>query len=772
MKRILLFFILISVYTVKAQVGTGEWRFHVATAKAIDVATNGNQIYTAYENGLSVLDLSDYSHTLYTALTGLSDIEISCIYFDEVHESLFIGYVNGNIDKLKNGRIYNIPALKLAQIPNSKRINHFEKVGDFVLAANDCSILKVDPIKNEVKDTYYPTGGLEKIQDVVFQNDTLYALTPSRLLRGLYNNPALPDQSQWALDSRLPLISNSFYSELTLFNDKLTVLYKNETSGAGDSVFCVTNSGTQTITLLPFAAQINSINQLEEKLAVNINGGCILYNSAYNITGFYSSANFDKNFNLYRSAINTNGLWTADEKNGLVHFPNEVEYKVFPISGSYNKNFYSMDCQDGKLAIASGSLSGKMPSFTRNGVHFFESETWSSKNKENTPEWQNKDLWDILDVSINSKNIKNIAISTYSPEPLTVFKDNQATCYNITNSTLELSNLGNGWAFVSDVCYDEKGNLWALNAYCNNPLNVLDNNNEWKNFDCGFQARNKFTKKMIVDFDNNLWFSILDEGLYAYNYNGTVNDASDDEYKQITTGSLTGNLPSSNVTAIAADFNGEIWIGTDAGFAILYNANDVFTANSGEYNAQRIKINFEGNVEYLLGATHITDIEIDGGNRKWIATANAGILLLSADGSEILEQHTSENSPLISNNIFDLKLDQKSGELFIITDKGLVSYRTNATYEDPDYESTIVFPNPVRPNFSGPVTIQGIRYDSDVKITDVAGNLVFKTTSNGGTATWDCKNLSGQKVASGVYFIWTATNVGKDKKVGKVLILN
>ena len=103
-----------------------------------------------------------------------------------------------------------------------------------------------------------------------------------------------------------------------------------------------------------------------------------------------------------------------------------------------------------------------------------------------------------------------------------------------------------------------------------------------------------------------------------------------------------------------------------------------------------------------------------------MATASAGILLLSQDGSEILEQHTTKNSPLISDNILDLKLDQTTGELFIITDKGLVSYRTNATYEDPEYATTKVFPNPVRPNYAGVVTIQGIRYNSDVKVTDIA----------------------------------------------------
>jgi hypothetical protein len=185
----------------------------------------------------------------------------------------------------------------------------------------------------------------------------------------------------------------------------------------------------------------------------------------------------------------------------------------------------------------------------------------------------------------------------------------------------------------------------------------------------------------------------------------------------------------------------------------------VFSAGAGNYDAQRVKVTFEGNVEYVLGSTHITDIEVDGGNRKWVGTATSGIILLSSDGSDILAQYTTENSPLISNVIFDLKLDQNPGELCIITDK------------DPSYESAKVFPNPVRPGYSGPITIQGIRYNSDVKITDAAGNLVYKTTSNGGTATWDGNNLEGKPVSSGVYFIWTAQNEGKGKKVGKVAIV-
>jgi len=223
---------------------------------------------------------------------------------------------------------------------------------------------------------------------------------------------------------------------------------------------------------------------------------------------------------------------------------------------------------------------------------------------------------------------------------------------------------------------------------------------------------------------------------------------------------------------LAVDFDNEIWVGTESGFAILYNSQASFDASPGDYELQRIKLEFEGNVEYVLGDTWITDIEVDGGNRKWMGTASAGIVLLSADGSSIIEQFTIDNSPLISNVIYDLQLNHQTGELFIITDKGLISYRTNATYEDPNYSNVNVFPNPVRPNFNGLITIQGIRYNSDVKITDVTGNLVYKTTSNGGTASWNGRTLDGQKVATGVYLIWTAANSGAGRKVGKVLVVN
>ncbi|HNR86139.1 MAG TPA: two-component regulator propeller domain-containing protein, partial [Taishania sp.] len=233
-----------------------------------------------------------------------------------------------------------------------------------------------------------------------------------------------------------------------------------------------------------------------------------------------------------------------------------------------------------------------------------------------------------------------------------------------------------------------------------------------------------------------------------------------------------GKLPSNVVTAIAMDFDNRLWIGTDSGFGILYSPENAFTAGAGNYNVQRPKIDVNGEVDYILGSLYITDIEVDGGNRKWIATVNSGMILLSADGLTVIKHFTTENSPLISNSIMDLEIDQNTGEIFIVTDRGLMSYRGDASYENEKYDDVKIFPNPARPDFDGLITIQGIRYDSDIKVTDVAGNVVYKTTSNGGTATWNGKNFNGEKVASGVYMFWTASNIHKGRYVGKVVVVN
>lgn len=756
----------------QAQIPMGSWKYHVASAKAIDITTDGERVFTALENGLYIYNPYTDEGVLKTALNGLSDIEISCLYFDPLDEAVYIGYTNGNIDKWKAGNITNIPAIKLAQISNSKRINQFIRNGAYVYAANDFSIVLIDAVKEEIKDTYYPTNSQAPIVSVALTSDSIFALTPTQMLKGLRSNPALPDYSQWDRDLRFPYQTEHKYKELRAVNNAFWVLRTTEGYGQ-DSVFRLQNNVLLNVINEPFTYEINSIQTVGLDLAISIDGGFLLYSSAGQLLTNYSASLLDRWINPARVCKLSNSYWSADQAWGLQEHPNTFTCKRYPIEGLANRFVYTMDCQKEVLAIGSGRLEAEIaPAFTRNGIHILEDQQWRFHNTPTVTSWDYNSLWDFISIAVNPKNPKEIAAGTYSFAPLTVLNETDTLVFDQNNSPLQAVSIGNGWSLISALKYDNKGNLWTANGYTDRPLKVRAADGVWSSFYLGAGASNKQTTKIEIDFDNNIWLGTYANGLVGLQHQGTLDDPSDDQTIQLSTGELLGNLPSSKITALAADFDGELWIGTDAGFAVLYNANGAFTAGSGNFDAQRIKIPFEGNYEIVLGEASITDIEVDGGNRKWMSTANAGLVLLSPDGTEIIAQYNEDNSPLISNTIYDIELNHATGELFIVTDKGLVSFRIDATYEDPTYESLTVFPNPVRPEYFGPITLQGIRYNSDVKITDAGGNLIYKLQSNGGTAVWNGQNLNGEKVPTGVYFFWTAANYqGGDRKAAKVLVI-
>lgn len=771
--RFILAFCCFWYLTLQAQIGTGEWRLHVPARKAIDVAAGNGIVYTAFESGILEYNVTDDEKRLWTDVNGLSDITPTSLLFSPSSNALFVGYDNGNFDKLKDGQIINIPAIKLAQIQGSKRINKIVEYQNFVYLATGFAVVKIDPAKNEVKDTYYPTSGNEPIMDLVFRNDSIYALSSSRLYRGYLNNIALADASQWEVDTRLPIELTHSYADLEKVNEDIFVTFKH-TSYGQDSLFKIKNEGLELVSDLPFSVEIKSLTLNNGLLALNADGGTFVYNEDGSLASIINSYSYG-GFPNVNSSVYANGFtWLADEREGLVRHYNLYSAVKITFDGPPKKEFFSMDWQDGRLVIAGGGLSSISPTFSGSGIYIFEDEKWTLRDRDNMQMWNGQMIWDFIGAAINPIDKEQIAVSTFSEIPLSLMNSSAQVIDTFTpeNSTLEYTVAGGEWSIVSGLAYDEDENLWMANGYSDQPLNVLTKSGVWHSFDCGTAAKNKFTRKLVIDYNGHKWFAVEGAGIFGYKDNGTIEDPSDDDRVNLNTGENTGNLPSNTVNALAVDFDNEIWIGTDNGFAVLYNSEGAFDASAGDYNAQRIKLEYEGNVEYVLGNTAITDIEVDGGNRKWIATANSGIILLSPDGLQIIEQHTTDNSPLISNTILDMELDHNTGELFIITDKGLISYRTDATYEDPEYSDVKVFPNPARPEFEGPITIQGIRYNSDIKITDIAGNLVYKTTSNGGTATWNGRNVNGEKVQTGVYLIWTAANEGKGRKVGKVLVVN
>ncbi len=752
------------------QIGTGQWRLHVPNKNAVDVVVANEIVYSAFKDGVLEYDIENSEKSLWTNVNGLSDISITCLGLDTDNQAVYIGYENGNIDQLKNNHIENIPAIKLAQINGSKRINKIISFNKFIYFATNFSIIKFDPVKFEVRETYYPTQTNDPILDISFQNDSIFALTEKKLLKSNLSNTALADYTQWTIDKRVPINTHltATYSEIEVINNHFYLLYTLPDYGK-DTVYCIKNSGLDLVTDKNENYEINSLNILDDKLAINIDAGVKVINSDYTLAKFYGISGVSSN----RSFLHKNVVWIADKYSGLVRFLNGYgEHLDF--QGPMGDKFYSVECSKDKVIVSSGGLNGHNMTWNTSGTYIFQDEYWTSFDRNSEPMWLNTNFWDNLTSVINPNNMNQMAVGTYSEIPLTIFENGKtaAQIYTVDNSPIQ-STMWTKEAMISALKYDELGNLWIGNGFCSNPLKVLTKDQKWQTIDLGSTCMNKSINKIVIDYNGNKWLAVPSVGLVGVKDNKTIETLSDDKVKIVNTTEGNGGLPSNQVTALAADFNNEIWIGTESGFAILYNSDNIFTSTSA-FNAQRIKLRFEGENEYLLGKTYITDIEVDGGNRKWFGTANTGIFLLSPDGNEILQNFTTDNSPLISNVILDMAFNHKTGELFIATDKGLVSYRADASEGDTEYSNVQVFPNPVKPDFNGLITIQGIQYDSDINVTDIAGNLVYKTTSNGGTATWNGKTVNGERVKGGVYLFWTAPNDtnGKGRKVGKVVVAN
>lgn len=772
--RLLTLLCILIGFNSSAQIGMGQWKMHVPTNKAIDVCAGNNVIYTAFEKGVFEYDLDSKEFTSWNVVNGLSDIDVTSIYYSSKSKSLYIGYENGNLDILKDRQVTNVPAIKNAQYSGLKSVLKITEHNGLIFLATSFSIVVLDPVKIEIKDTWYPTNKNLPVIDVAFNNDSVYALTSTKLYKAKSNNSFLANAAIWELETRLDTLDGSaFYKEIETFNNELFYTYSKNVFSE-DSVFRLTDSGHSLLTNFPYSLEMKSLKKETDYLLVTVYDGVLVYNKNFEFEYGVNLYEFGGSVTSNAACLSNNAMWIADNEYGLVRADNYQGKERINFQGPPKKTFFALDHKNNQLAVVSGGVDGAVRSYDRSGLYLYKNENWTFRDEYNVDEWNNNNIYDYVSVSIHPSDPSKIAVGTFSEVPLTIIKGtaSPADTFTPNNSPIETAFTNYNDCFISGLDYDENGNLWILNSYAENPLKVYSATGQWSSFDLGGSAKKRYTKKLKVDYSGNKWCSISGVGLIGYNDNGTISDPSDDKKIILDEGEYSGNLPSTNVTAIAVDFDNEIWIGTEQGFGILYNPDNSFDAAPGEYNIQQSKVVINGIVNYVLGKTAITDIEVDGGNRKWFGTANGGIVLISADGSEIIKQFTTDNSPLISNVILDLAIDQTTGELFIATDRGLVSFRADASYEDAEYSSVNVFPNPARADYSGPITIQGIRYNSDVKITDISGNLVYKTQSNGGTATWNGKTLSGDRVATGVYLIWTANNDGDGRKVGKVLVLN
>jgi hypothetical protein len=742
-----------------------DWRIHYSIASTLGITQVNNAVYMATSNGVVVYDTEDNSLSDLTISNGLSDINISCIKSE--NETLIIGYQNGNIDIIKDNLVTNIPWLKLAPISGSKIINDVYFTSSYVYISTNIGILVLDIEKKEIKDTYYPNPK-QSINDLCVFSDSFYVATPNGIFTASIYQEFLNDVNNWNKKTNLPTsIVNSNIKEIESFNGYLCFAYDTTVYNA-DSIYVM--STNQAISLLT-NGNINKISKTNNSLMLAMGNYFDIYDDNLQLKEHIYEYNFSQNLNVIEGIFFKEKYWLADKNNGLVTAVNSFNNDQIYSNTPFSNTCYSLDIQYGKVLVAGGGLNKSYQNnYFRSGAYSFENEEWINFNYKTDPvKMDINNTWDVISVAINPNNINQMALGTYSKSGLKLINDGKTIdeVFDNYNSPLEDQSGNPDVQIVSGLSYDGNGNLWIANPGSNG-LKMFSKDKTWYQYN----TTNLYITKLMIDSKNNKWLATKGGGLIVYNENETLDDLTDDQKVVLNTNEGYGSLPSSTVTAIAEDVDGEIWIGTESGLVVLYSTDNLFGGSYGDADAKPIKIDDGENVELLLGESEITSIAVDGGNRKWIGTSSSGVFCFSPNGLEEIYRFNSDNSPLLSDNVLDIKINHITGEVFFATENGLISYRADATIGDEEFSSVSVFPNPVKPEYRGNITVQGLGYNSEVKITDVSGNLIYQTISNGGTVVWDGNRLSGDRVQSGVYLIWAASSTGKGKNVAKLVVIN
>ncbi|MFP4025010.1 MAG: T9SS type A sorting domain-containing protein [Thiohalospira sp.] len=760
MKKYIAFLLLILsiAFSANAQIGVGEWREHLPFSFAKNVCESSSKIFMATEQGVMAFDKKSKHIEKYTKVNGLSDIGISAMAYSSENNLLFIGYSNGNIDLLRNNQIDNLSDIKRASITGSKSINHILFIDQYAYLSCGFGIVVVNLQKLEIKDTYFigDFGSQVQVNQVAFDNNILYAATNEGIFMADYLNANLVDYANWNKINDIPDYTFEF-NAIYVNNGIILVNKVNESvndviyfyDGVGWSIF---NQDYTTIRKIKFS---------NNKVQVVSHSSILVYDYDLNFLDSITG-NDIPNLKPYDVVIDDNDIyWIGDYGNGLIKFANGSKENIL-VNAPYTANSFDIDIFSNRVLVAGGGVTPAWNNIFLNGSVFsFQNEQWGSMLNYEVP--------DYVKVKIDPYNAEHFFVGSWGKGIIEYMNDEIIEVYNESNSSLQSIVPGESYIRVAGMDFDEDNNLWVTNTNVTNPVSVKSSDGQWYNFNFDSEISNLLVSDILVTENNHKWVVLPGTGLFIFDDNNSPDNENDDLYKKISVVDENGKIITNNIFSIAEDLDGNVWVGTDQGVVVYYNPIDVF--ESSLFYAQRISLTIDDYTQYLLNTETITSIAVDGANKKWLGTQNAGVYLVSDDGTEEVYHFTEENSPLLSNKINDVAINHETGEVFFATDKGLISYRGSATMGSDEFRDVYVYPNPVRENYEGDITIRGLVSDVSVKITDISGNIVYETTAEGGQATWNGKNFSGKRVSTGVYMVFCSNQDGTKTHITKLLFI-
>ena len=809
MKKIFcfLFILFLPIIFAGQTIKVGDWDIH-ANYNEINVIKVVNQkVYVGTKLGLFLYNRVDNSLSAFSKIDGLSSLDISALTYDQNSNSLLIGYSDGNIDLLQNNTVINIPEILFANIIGEKRINNIFTHNNLAYISCSFGLVVYNLEKMEVKETcyFYGEDGITSnvYQVHVFDNDIhasndvflsnkIFVATSSGLFYANKNDNLisssvwlndleyiLPNMGSFSLENiivkhvigvdlkqnggkKLILGTDINYPEaskgdwnynlfelINIDNGSLVYFEPMEVMGSivnihyadGAKKFVITLTDNQIFVLTEFLS-ISSVLNADSIAGTKNNSSLSL------ITGSMLD-----DYNLSQE------LLLGDEKQGLIRvkiIDDKLSFLEFlypngPISTSIGT---IVSNESGLMFTHGAKTSAWNNSYNTEEISFYINSRWIHSESI----LQDLAIYDVVS-GCAAPNNKFFA-GTWNNGVLE-FQNNELLAHFNPRNTPEIDSISgtNGWSRIGGIDIDMDNNIWLTNSETNRPLvKFSTTTRSWENFTLPSVATNVMCGQILCGNNGYKWIQLRNEGLVVV-----------DEYGESKKIGTSQGLASNSVNCFDEDLDGAIWIGTAQGLSIVYFPEEIF--NNTNYNAEYLVVeNEDGNIERLFDNIEILDIQVDAGNRKWIATKTSGVFLISEDGSTQIYNFTSKNSPLLDNTVYKISIIQSSGEVFFATAKGLCSYRSDASQSQEYFDNVTVFPNPVKKDYEGLISISGLSNNTSVKITDISGNLVFETYSYGGTATWNGSRFNGEKVKTGVYlFLCTSENFEKNI-VKKILI--
>ena len=756
----------------QGQVPIGDWANFLPINRSYAVTQSDQYVYYAISGGMLRVDKDGFSLKEIRKKEGLTDSHPGKLGYDPSSKSLLIAYTNGNLDVMDADEIRNVPnILNNSSITASKNPNRIRFDGGFAYICYDFGIVQLEMATKRFGFSLITSF---EVNDFAVLGDQLFMATSQGVYR-IEKNANQADITQWThLAGEGGWPGNYESRTLLTIGGKMYVDVDGElyTYKSNNLNFFYRDSDDEY--------RSRSLNLLNDNSFALVTFRTTQYGRDH---VFY----FDKDEQLIRTLMNTctdgfieelvqsedGRIFTGGTEKAVQYYEKiEENCKEITFNKPADKGGDQIFFDGDDVLVASSSLTDKLNfSFERDGIYSYSEGVWDHFNSEDEPSLGGDTILDYHRL-IKSPTTGEMIIGTFYDGLIRWNRStNEIVHIDNYNSCLKKRDLAGDRVNIGGMAYDTRGNLWVTNNRAETPLVMFDS--EWNCYDFRTPSTNDLTD-IVIDDSGTKWCATFDKsiGIVAFD-EGVLEDDTDNEIRYITTSN--SELEDNRVLSIAKDLDGDIWAGTDQGVVVFECPSSIFTNGC---SGRKPIVEVQGEPAFLLANEKVRTIAIDGANRKWFGT-NKGIFVLSADVTELVYEFNTKNSPLLNDIIRVIDINPENGEVWIVTADGIQLFRADATLGDefvhqPESE-VYAFPNPVRPEYRGPIAIKGLPRDARIKITDIDGKLIHETTANGGQAIWDGNNYNGDRAATGVYLVFSLSQSSfskPDAMVTKILLVN